>query len=28
TAESLNSYPIDKGISNHQVKLGLRYDLW
>ncbi|PAQ05829.1 outer membrane protein [Mesorhizobium temperatum] len=28
TAESLTSYPIDKGISNHQVKLGLRYDLW
>ena len=28
TAESLNSYPIRKGISNHQVKLGLRYDLW
>ncbi|RVC20398.1 porin family protein, partial [Mesorhizobium sp. M7A.F.Ca.CA.004.04.2.1] len=22
------SYPIRKGISNHQVKLGLRYDLW
>ncbi|TIY01964.1 MAG: porin family protein, partial [Mesorhizobium sp.] len=28
TAESLTSYTIDKGISNHQVKLGLRYDLW
>jgi opacity protein-like surface antigen len=28
TAESLTSYPIQKGISNHQVKLGLRYDLW
>lgn len=28
TAESLTSYPIKKGISNHQVKLGLRYDLW
>ncbi|MER8655762.1 outer membrane protein [Mesorhizobium sp. M0847] len=28
TAESLTSYPIRKGISNHQVKLGLRYDLW
>ncbi|RUU23845.1 porin family protein [Mesorhizobium sp. M7A.T.Ca.TU.009.01.3.2] len=27
-AESLDSYPILKGISNHQVKLGLRYDLW
>lgn len=28
TAESLTSYPTKKGISNHQVKLGLRYDLW
>jgi opacity protein-like surface antigen len=28
TAESLTSYPVKKGISNHQVKLGLRYDLW
>ena len=28
TAESLDSYPVKKGISNHQVKLGLRYDLW
>ncbi|MBZ9796217.1 outer membrane protein [Mesorhizobium sp. ES1-4] len=28
TAESLTSYPVHKGISNHQVKLGLRYDLW
>lgn len=28
TAASLTSYPIRKGISNHQVKLGLRYDLW
>lgn len=28
TAESLTSYPTHKGISNHQVKLGLRYDLW
>ena len=28
TAASLNSYPVRKGISNHQVKLGLRYDLW
>jgi opacity protein-like surface antigen len=28
TAASLTSYPIQKGISNHQVKLGLRYDLW
>jgi len=28
TAASLTSYPIHKGISNHQVKLGLRYDLW
>jgi opacity protein-like surface antigen len=28
TAESLTSYPVRKGISNHQVKLGLRYDLW
>jgi opacity protein-like surface antigen len=28
TAESLASYPIRKGISNHQVKVGLRYDLW
>ncbi|CCV04830.1 conserved exported hypothetical protein [Mesorhizobium metallidurans STM 2683] len=28
TAESLTSYPIRKGINNHQVKLGLRYDLW
>ncbi|MCV3207905.1 porin family protein [Mesorhizobium sp. YC-39] len=28
TAESLNSFPVQKGISNHQVKLGLRYDLW
>lgn len=28
TAESLTSYPIRKGISNHQIKLGLRYDLW
>jgi len=27
-AESLTSYPVQKGISNHQVKLGLRYDLW
>ncbi|MCP9229445.1 porin family protein [Mesorhizobium sp. LMG 17147] len=28
TAESLTSYPIRKGINNHQVKVGLRYDLW
>ncbi|TGT78592.1 porin family protein [bacterium M00.F.Ca.ET.159.01.1.1] len=28
TAASLTSYPVRKGISNHQVKLGLRYDLW
>ncbi|RUV99462.1 MAG: porin family protein [Mesorhizobium sp.] len=28
TADSLTSYSIRKGISNHQVKLGLRYDLW
>ena len=28
TAASLNSFPVHKGISNHQVKLGLRYDLW
>ncbi|MDX8460923.1 outer membrane protein [Mesorhizobium humile] len=28
TAASLTSFPIHKGISNHQVKLGLRYDLW
>ncbi|TPM90404.1 outer membrane protein [Mesorhizobium sp. B2-1-3A] len=28
TAESLTSFPIKKGISNHQVKVGLRYDLW
>ncbi|CDX46885.1 conserved exported hypothetical protein [Mesorhizobium plurifarium] len=28
TAESLTSYPTHKGISNHQIKLGLRYDLW
>lgn len=28
TAQDLDSYPIDKGISNHQVKVGLRYDLW
>lgn len=28
TAASLNSFPVQKGISNHQVKLGLRYDLW
>jgi opacity protein-like surface antigen len=28
TAEDLDSYPIRKGISNHQVKIGLRYDLW
>ncbi|GLS39648.1 hypothetical protein GCM10010869_52450 [Mesorhizobium tianshanense] len=28
TAEDLDSYPIRKGISNHQVKVGLRYDLW
>ncbi|UVK42247.1 porin family protein [Mesorhizobium sp. AR07] len=28
TAESLTSFPVHKGISNHQVKLGLRYDLW
>ncbi|TPK54920.1 porin family protein [Mesorhizobium sp. B2-4-19] len=28
TAESLTSFPVKKGISNHQVKLGLRYDLW
>lgn len=28
TAASLTSYPVKKGISNHQVKLGLRYDLW
>ncbi|RWB92373.1 MAG: porin family protein [Mesorhizobium sp.] len=28
TADSLNSYSIHKGISNNQVKLGLRYDLW
>ena len=28
TAESLTSFPVHKGISNHQIKLGLRYDLW
>ncbi|MER9233561.1 porin family protein [Mesorhizobium sp. M0622] len=28
TVESLISYPIRKGITNHQVKIGLRYDLW
>ncbi|UVC16726.1 outer membrane protein [Mesorhizobium onobrychidis] len=28
TAESLTSYPTRKGINNHQVKVGLRYDLW
>jgi opacity protein-like surface antigen len=28
TAESLTSYPVKKGINNHQIKLGLRYDLW
>ncbi|WP_027166707.1 outer membrane protein [Mesorhizobium sp. WSM3224] len=28
TAASPNSFPVRKGISNHQVKLGLRYDLW
>lgn len=28
TAESLTSFPVKKGISNHQVKVGLRYDLW
>lgn len=28
TAASLTSYPVKKGINNHQVKLGLRYDLW
>ena len=28
TANALDSYSIRKGISNHQVKLGLRYDLW
>lgn len=28
TAESLTSFPVHKGISNHQLKLGLRYDLW
>ncbi|MER8418426.1 outer membrane protein [Mesorhizobium sp. M1329] len=28
TAESLTSFPIRKGINNHQVKVGLRYDLW
>ncbi|TJV39887.1 MAG: porin family protein [Mesorhizobium sp.] len=28
TAASPTSFPIRKGISNHQVKLGLRYDLW
>ncbi|MEI9404934.1 outer membrane protein [Mesorhizobium argentiipisi] len=28
TAASLTSFPVHKGISNHQVKLGLRYDLW
>ncbi|AZO36215.1 P44/Msp2 family outer membrane protein [Mesorhizobium sp. M2A.F.Ca.ET.037.01.1.1] len=27
-AESLTSYPTRKGISNHQIKFGLRYDLW
>ncbi|MBZ9675600.1 outer membrane protein [Mesorhizobium sp. ES1-1] len=25
---NLDTYPVHKGISNHQVKLGLRYDLW
>lgn len=28
TATSLNTFPVHKGISNHQIKLGLRYDLW
>ncbi|MER8711416.1 outer membrane protein [Mesorhizobium sp. M1295] len=28
TAESLTSFPIRKGINNHHVKVGLRYDLW
>ena len=28
TATSLNTFPDHKGISNHQIKLGLRYDLW
>ncbi|ESY82792.1 hypothetical protein X739_26660 [Mesorhizobium sp. LNHC220B00] len=28
TAASLTSFPVKKGISNHQIKLGLRYDLW
>lgn len=28
TAASLTSFPVHKGISNHQIKLGLRYDLW
>ena len=28
TAASLTSFPVKKGISNHQLKLGLRYDLW
>ncbi|RWH80399.1 MAG: porin family protein [Mesorhizobium sp.] len=27
-AKDLDSYQIDKGISNHQIKVGLRYDLW
>ncbi|MGX5826113.1 outer membrane protein [Mesorhizobium sp. 43Arga] len=27
-AASLTSFPVHKGISNHQIKLGLRYDLW
>jgi len=28
TIADLDDFPIRKGISNHQVKLGLRYDLW
>lgn len=26
--ENLTSYPIHKGLDYHQIKLGLRYDLW
>jgi opacity protein-like surface antigen len=28
TAQNLTTFSIHKGFSNHQVKLGLRYDLW
>lgn len=28
TMESLSSYPIAKGLDYHQIKVGLRYDLW